>query len=226
MVYRWGSDAITLSLSCLSSSSDSHTFAHSQSSAVQHPLLEHAQPGCSPQPSHTTPGSPSVPSQYIRVYTFFLLSSSIIVSLYICLYVGICLKRPNAPLCSVPVSVCPYPSVPDPCAQYGWDQHTWPHFPRPSEDIGFSPRRITVFGPRQPDTFPTPAPPPAPTSRTIMWELCHCHFSSLRCFKVHCHRIHTTRTWRDVDSSGLMDEGNSLFQSIYTLQMISCTYTH
>lgn len=139
MVYRWGSDAITLSLSCLSSSSDSHTFAHSQSSAVQHPLLEHAQPGCSPQPSHTTPGSPSVPSQYIRVYTFFLLSSSIIVSLCICLYVGIRLKRPNTPLCSVPVSVCPYPSVPDPCAQYGWDQHTWPHFPRPSEDIGFSP---------------------------------------------------------------------------------------
>lgn len=48
------------------------------------------------------------------------------------------LKCPNTPFGSLPVSICPYPSVPDPCTQYGWDQHTWPHFPRPSEDIGLT----------------------------------------------------------------------------------------
>lgn len=48
------------------------------------------------------------------------------------------LKCPNTPFGSLPVSVCPHPSVPDSCTQYGWDQHTWPHFPRPSEDIGLT----------------------------------------------------------------------------------------
>ncbi|XP_021168227.2 ETS domain-containing protein Elk-4 isoform X1 [Fundulus heteroclitus] len=40
---------------------DSNSPADSQSSAVQHPLLEHAQSRCSPQPGHQTSGSPPVP---------------------------------------------------------------------------------------------------------------------------------------------------------------------
>lgn len=70
-------------------------------------------------------------------------------------------------------------------------------------------------GPKQPDTFPLfPAPSPAPTSRTIMWELCLCHSSSLWCFKVPAapQKSHYNQmcgwkaVWRDVGSPGLMDD--------------------
>lgn len=94
-----------------------------------------------------------------------------------CLHVYIPQTRPNTPFCSVPVSVCPHPSVPDPCAQYGWDQHSWSNFTRPSEDIGLTPLQHL-----DPDSQTTTTPLPQP----------FCHSSSPWCFQVHSHRIPTT----------------------------------
>lgn len=55
------------------------------------------------------------------------------------------------------------------------------------------PLSTNTFGPRKPDTYPSPAPTPPspPTSRTMMLEL-SVYFTSLWCFEVLCHRIHTT----------------------------------
>lgn len=100
--------------SCLPS--DSHPAVDPQSFALQHPLLEHAQPSSSSQPGHTSPGSPPVPGK--RTHSEHLQTSI----------------QTNDP-CPVPVPVRPHPSVPDPSTQYGWNQHARSHFSRPPEDI-------------------------------------------------------------------------------------------
>lgn len=66
----------------------------------------------------------------------------------------ICLSRPYPSFFSVLVSVSTHTSIPDPCSQYGRDQHSWSHFARPSEDIGLVPRG--AFGPRQQNHLNSP----------------------------------------------------------------------
>lgn len=139
--------------------------------------------------------------------------------LSMCLHVYIPQTRPNTPFCSVPVSVCPHPSVPDPCAQYGWDQHSWSHFTRPSEDIGLTPLQ---------HLDPDSQNPPPPQKKIFLSFLIILVLSSSLSQNSHYNQTCGGRIWRDVGSPGLTEEGNtcSLFLGIDTLQMLSCTRTH
>lgn len=108
--------SIKCELVCSYFPSDSHPAVDPQSVALQHPLLEHAQPSSSSQPGHASSGSSPVPGKRTHsehLQTFIQTNS----------------------LCPVPVPVRPHPPVPDPSTQYGWNQHTWSHFSRRSEDI-------------------------------------------------------------------------------------------
>lgn len=60
-----------------------------------------------------------------------------------CLWCSFYGKHLNTFCSAFSVSNSPHTPVPDPCAQYGWDQHTWSHFTRPSEDIGVKLPRCT-----------------------------------------------------------------------------------
>lgn len=86
--------------------------------------------------STLSPVAPLSPATRRQGGHLFQVSITNYASLYIyshlmCLNCLHCLTLPS-PL----VPVCTHVSVPDPRSQHGWDQHTWPDFSRPSENIG------------------------------------------------------------------------------------------
>lgn len=187
----------SMTLTCLFFCSDSHSVADSQSTAVQHPLLEHTQSCCSTQPSHTASGSPPIPGHY-RKDIYFV---SAPVSLYLC-------KTPELfPLCSALVSNSPHPPVPDPYTQYGRDQHPWPHLTRPSEDIGSIPPHRQLL-----TLLPHPGQSRGSSVLTIT------HHSGAVMYTAMQFTLQPA-VWRE----DLMDNTFSLFHSMCTLRRLLCT---
>lgn len=151
---------------CSSVSSDTHSVVDSKSSAVQHSLLEHAQSGCSSQPGHTAPRSSPVPGKYNKAsYEPFYT------------FAFIYLSKPSLSFFLL-------------CSSFRQYSHL---SSRSLFTVWMGPTLLVPFHQtlRRHRTSP-PRSIWTQTAKSPQFTATFFHSSSPWCFKVHCHRIHTT----------------------------------